>query len=728
MAAAIFSRIKELVKRDKNQPEYFLALNIDHNQIEACIWGIVENQTRILGVGFKEYEGIGNLLFAAGEAIDKAAETTPVDVDKTIFGLPDDWIDQEQVNEPYAHVLKNLAKDLALEPIAFVATSKAVVHFLSQTEMAPINALVIGLTKQLITIMLADSGRISASKIIGKPTSVADSVNEIVKAIDSLRPGKVLPSRIVLYGGVDIEEIRDALNAYSWPVAADGVGYSGGTTGPVGFLHPPKIEVLERGTLGKAVAVVGAIDLGFSKPESLSPYPLEPAPKKEGDFQESDFGFVKGRDIANEQKVAQLEQAEAGMAPSLPSLPFRLEWIIGKISSFWQAIILNLTTRPPLIVVPLAAFMIIFLIFTLYWILPKAKVTLYVNTQSLTQEAEILASPSVGDIDEQRGQIPAKVIESVQSGSQKAVVSGKKMVGDKARGMVTIFNKTTASKNFSTGTVLTDQNSGLKFTLDSAVTVASRSATPIPGGETITYGKAQVQVTAQDIGSDGNLPAGSEFTVADFDKSLYSASNDQAFTGGSSREVAVVVEDDLKKLEDSLKAILLSKAKEDLNSQLPQGYKLLEQAIAQNVISKNFDKKVGEEAGVLTLNMEIKFKATVYSEDDLRKVLTGYLKDKIPADFQLVDSTIATEANVTRVTENNDLVFKAKLKANLAPAFSVEQIRKNLVGKKLDVVEDYLAGLPEVVGSKVELTPPLPAPLATMPRLARRIELVVVPQ
>ena len=372
----------------------------------------------------------------------------------------------------------------------------------------------------------------------------------------------------------------------------------------------------------------------------------------------------------------------------------------------------------------LAIFFILAILFALYWFLPKAKVEIFVKSQSLSQEAEIIASPQLTSINEEKSQIPAQVLEASQKGSQKAVTSGKKLVGDKATGKVAVFNKTAAPRNFNTGTILTSTTSNLKFALDSSVTVASRSATL----EGITYGKAQVNVTAAEIGTESNITTGQDFTVADFDLSLYSAYNDQAFSGGTSREVTVVAEEDLKKLEDSLTADLLAKAKADFSSKLPVNQKLLDQAIFKSIIAENFDKKVGDEAAVLTLNLEIKFKATAYNEEDLKKVLLGYIKINVPEGFEVVESQIQTEAAVSKVAENGDLIFDAKIKANLVPKLDIAQIRKALVGKKPQAVKSYLAALPDVIGSQIRLTPSLPGPLSVMPRVANRIEIIVTPR
>ena len=51
--------------------------------MEACIWGVVEGQTKILGVGIEAYQGFDKLSFCTGQAIDQAGERTQTDVSQT---------------------------------------------------------------------------------------------------------------------------------------------------------------------------------------------------------------------------------------------------------------------------------------------------------------------------------------------------------------------------------------------------------------------------------------------------------------------------------------------------------------------------------------------------------------------------------------------------------------------------------------------------------------------
>ena len=133
------------------------------------------------------------------------------------------------------------------------------------------------------------------------------------------------------------------------------------------------------------------------------------------------------------------------------------------------------------IFIGIAAILIALLVAVVF--LPKATVTVLVDMRTLENDATVIADPSIAALDEANKKIPGKIVDSSQTGSARAQATGKKQIGDPAKGAVVIYNKTAAAKTFSQGTVLVGDNN-LTFTLDSSVNVASQSA--VDGG--ISFG------------------------------------------------------------------------------------------------------------------------------------------------------------------------------------------------------------------------------------------------
>ena len=127
-------------------------------------------------------------------------------------------------------------------------------------------------------------------------------------------------------------------------------------------------------------------------------------------------------------------------------------------------------------------------------------------------------------------------------GSKTASTTGIKTVGDKAKGQVTIYRAGT-SMSLPSGTIIKGPDS-LSFSLDEAVTVASGSAG--------SPGSTKANVSAASIGASYNLSSGTSFSVGSYSLGDLEAKNESAFSGGSSREVNVVSDDDMEKLEKDL--------------------------------------------------------------------------------------------------------------------------------------------------------------------------------
>lgn len=743
---SFLDKVKGYIAKDKI-PNYFLALNVTDDQVEAVIWGFLQNKTEILGTSVKNYQNKEDMLLIAGEAIDQAGSQSGVDVSEVIFGLPQDWIEGEKIISPYSEILKRLAKDLELEPLAFVSNIQAVSHLVSRQELSSPSAVFLEVNRKKIYASLIANGKILEAKSASfYGENFIGSLEGIFKDMKSERP---FPSRIILYGSLDLEKLKEEIESHNW-------GEDKTSNEPPFFIHLPKVDILKRGILGKAVAVAGAADLGYEKErftfesdgqKAQIGQPIlkeeEQIPKEPvGELEEEDnFGFVTGRDVLKDESGANVEPgeniegegepkyAQAGiekaedylMVGEEPGVIEKEAISVKNTFLGWTEKILDLFQgrRKIGFAVLGGLILVLILIFLTYYFLPRAKVELEVVAQTLPKEAQINASPKASEINIDNGTIPAEIVSTRVSDSKKGVASGKKSVGEKAHGKVTIFNKTSAPRTFSSGSQITGP-SNLTFTLEGDVTVASRSATI----EGITYGKEDVEVTAKQIGPDSNLPANTDFTISDFDSSLYSARNSENFSGGTSKDVTVVSQKDLDQLKEALTSDFLTKAKDEISKKLSGDQKLIDGAIATEVISANFDKKADDEASVVNLSMEIEFRGTVYKEKDLQEVLKSLVGQSVPSDLKLSDEAAQTETSDVKLSDSGDLTFSAKLSLNLIPKYNEDEIKKNLAGKKTDKAYEYLNSLPEIASAKISLSPPLPF-LNSLPKIEGNIKIIV---
>jgi hypothetical protein len=331
---------------------------------------------------------------------------------------------------------------------------------------------------------------------------------------------------------------------------------------------------------------------------------------------------------------------------------------------------------------------IVLLGWLLYYSIPRATVTVLVLPQSIEENATLSIDPAATVADSDSKIIPGRTQEKSVNGEKTIPVSGKKNIGDPAKGSVTIYNKVTSSRNFPKGTTLTAN--GVAFTLDSDVSVASASETI----GSITFGKTTAAVTAKDIGPNGNVPAGTEFSFSNVSASQVSARNDAAMSGGTSKQVTVVSRADQDALVKALTDELITKAKEEFLTQT-QGERLIDQTVKTEVTEKIFGAELDEQVGELSGKVTVTITGVTVRDDDIQSVLGALVEDKVPSGYQLAPERTKVETSNVQVKTGGAMSVQAKMTAFALPELDTDSLKKSLAGKS---VSEALAILKETKG------------------------------
>lgn len=744
----LFSKIKSfLPDRQSPRVHYLLAVVIGKSEIEVGVWYLSSSGVEIVAIASHPQEPDLALEEIIAQATDQAELQASQQASHIVFGLPQDWFIQDKISPAKLDELKEVSQHLDLTPIAYVSSPHALVHLIKTQEKTPPSAILLGWDGDLLTINIARTGKIEFSQNVSYQANLEETLKNTLFSIPRSSPGTVpLPSRIILWGKSWSEEDKELLTSAGW-------------LSQLPFLHLPRVEILPAASQLKAVALAGGVDQAQElqlpnlplvvriKEESIkTALPLKKQPIEPAAPEDDNFGFVMDHDISktvvDEAPVPTAKQTDVVLKDSdnLGFLqPSKIKNMLPSLPKITKPNIslpyFTFSSHLPRLVIFAGAAMvfIIGILFALIWFIPSAKVVLYGEEKIIQKEAEIVADPNSQSINVEAKVIPATVLEVSHEGSQKGTVEGTKTIGDKSRGEVVIYNKTVARKTFPAATTLASLE-GLKFLLESEVSIASRSATTNEQtqAETITPGIARAAVVAEKIGSDYNLAASpdkSNFTIQEFGDSQFNARNLQAFAGGSSREIKIVTAADQNNLVEQLEKQLAAQVKEKLVLQVPADKQVLEQAIRQEVTKKVFDKKIGDEARELTLIMAVRARATIYSEGDLKELLTRYATTIVPENYQQLEQFTTTEAQVTKVDNSGKLFFVGKLNATLLPKMPVPEIAQNLAGKSIGDAQEYLKTLANSVGFQVQISPSwlkfLPDSLKTMPRNPKKISVEV---
>ena len=654
--------------------EHFFALNLSDETVKAAVWTVKEGQTQVVNLGKgAKWDGKNqeSLLKAADQSLSQASQELKPGPNGVIFGLPDTWVDKDAVSSEKKPWLKYLCDELELKPLGFVVTDTAIMAYLKIEEGTPISAILIQLSSSEINLTLVKLGKIIGSQLVGRSGDLGADVEEGLSRFDKV---DALPARILLYnGGGDFEEDKQQLLSYDWEEKLP-------------FIHFPKVESLSSEITVRAVALAGGSEVAKSigievktRPEADQPLAEEP----------------------------------------LPKIKVNLEPIWEKLRTITSVFSKLPRSRLPLILG--GGFMVLLVgLFLLYWYVPKASLALYLEPQVVNQELELSLDPEANTVVVGSNVLPVQLVEKSVSGEKTSEVTGTKLIGDPAKGGVTLYNKTASTKTFVAGSLLLGPGN-LAFSLDEETTVASRSSSVDQNENTIiSPGKADAKITASNIGPESNLAADSRLSFKQFSEDDYYAKS-SGLSGGTAREVKAVTEADMDDLEAALTVDLINTAKEELRQSLGSDQVLIERENDLALADKNFSQADSEVADNLTLRGKLNYEGIVYRQAELDMLLKEAIKTKIPENFVISEFSGLERGEVSGMT------LPIQYEAKLLPRLDFNEIKKNLRGRYPDKVEEYLVSLPQFVSADIQIKPNLPKALKTLPRVTKNINLEIKP-
>ena len=715
-----FNPFSRFLKKPTLEKEVYLALTITSEKVLALIWSLENEEVKTLGFAQRKYQDLDNLAHQAAQAIDSSAEQAKSDVTKVVFGLSQNWFDNQELTKSANNLLENLSADLELESQAFVPLSVAVKSFLKAKEKITPQAILLGLFEKSCEAHLVKNNQIKNSTFSRNQPS-PETVKQL---INNLEEKESLPARLAIYGIKEDSGFKDKRNSASLSSL---------------FTQEPKIDFIDEETLALSVAWAQASDITGHE-IGLAP------PAQDGNDQvkvpePDEFGFVQDQDILKED-TAEEEEPQTAVSKEATeenlTIPlahqnlkegekeeiFTADGKSQKISLLEQIITLSwldkLTSifKKPgalrkIFIAALALILILFISsLVLAQTITKAEVTIKVKAQS--QESNFTALVDAkGNSDFENHKIGGGEIESGQSGSQKAVVTGKKKSGEYAKGEVSVFNWTTSKISFQKGTTIISKD-GIKFNLDSDVEVASRSAS--------TPGQTKSPVIATEYGDKGNVSSGNDFSFQQYDELLYSARNDTAFAGGDEKEITVVSQNDMDKLEKSLLDSLKGKAVTDLKSANLDKI-IHDDAIIIEIKSKNFDKKLDEEATLANLDLEVIAKTVAYEKNSLTDFLAQVANQDAPQGLEARPENIEILSSIAKSTKVG-LALNGRFRANYIPKLEEGQIKEKIANLSQKQAREKLKEISEVDDVIVDFSPSF-LPRARIPKNKDRVTLKI---
>lgn len=295
-----------------------------------------------------------------------------------------------------------------------------------------------------------------------------------------------------------------------------------------------------------------------------------------------------------------------------------------------------------------------------------------------------------------QAQIRAIPQEQKKSVTQSFTPTGKKDVGEKATGRVRFssdsFSALLSGINIPAGTTLTGSG-GKRF-----VTNESASLTATPGGNQKT-----VNVTAADSGESFNGISGNVSGAP----SSASASLVGSTSGGTTRVVTVVSQDDINKATDALRQQDSSAVRTELSDAFDKGVKPLEDTFVVTLASVTSEPGVDQESNEGRITAEATYSMLGIKSDDLSNAINVFVNGEMtePDQQSVYDNGFENVKLERKSGTATNSVYSVSSLAQYGPEFNTDEIAEDISGDKVGEARSSLQSLPGVKSVDIDLSP-----------------------
>lgn len=712
--------------KTKLQKDFFLAIIFSHSKVSAILFEEVNKKLSILATSthhfgspldtISEEELIEEIDKVISEVEGRLAQDATVQ--KVLFGVPYEWVDQGKIKTDYLARLKKVCELLELTPIGFIIPIEAIIHFLQEKEGAPVSGVFIELADNWVGVYVARAGSIVEARSGLSTTRSSEKVRELLSEV---RTFDVLPARIILLDHEGREKTQQEFLSYPW-------------TSELPFLHLPAVAVLEEKFQNEAIIHGFAGEMGFEllKTRQEGGVAKEIVGQEEEQDDASAFaqkmGFAQEEDVAFREEVSSEEEEKRVVKPPMKEVLSRTEQPLlprGKSITSLQPVQNLLLYGSHMMgsfakkVVGIAFGLLLLLLlfsFGYYYFLLKAHVVFFLQEKNVDKTLDAILSSEGKTGDASNLLLPGEILEIIKENSIQRKTSGKKEIGEKAKGEVTIYNRTEQKKTFAKGTHIVGPNT-LTFELMQDATVASTSAF------STTFSSVKASVAAVRFGPEYNFPSGSNFTFVDFPASSYFAKNESALGGGTKKEVSVVSKKDL---EDLLQEGMIKLGEDAFReAQGSSGDRVvIQEALSAEILEKKYDKKEGEEAQNVSLTAKIKFSFLSYKREELGSLLALLAKEYAIPSHTFIPEKSSLEVKEVEVEQDKSAHATLSLHLLYLPSLNEGGLKEELAGKRAQdatVLLHKIAGVSEI---KIVFRNRLPLFPALLPLNPKNIQFV----
>lgn len=270
-----------------------------------------------------------------------------------------------------------------------------------------------------------------------------------------------------------------------------------------------------------------------------------------------------------------------------------------------------------------------------------ARATIQVWPQITKLHVEEYMSAQIGfdKVNLKKKIVRARVFEEEVQQTLLFSSTGTRFKETKARGIIRIYNENSTQPQDLVANTRFISEDGKLFRLESAVSIPGGTK----DGRKLIPGTVDVQVVAAESGPEYNIGT-SKFSLPGL---VGSAAYTKIFgeslspmTGGASREVAIVTEEDISNAADQLDEALKTQAMKSLLEKVPPQFQILQDSLTSTNVEDNSLVKSGVELDQFNYTGRVKVSMIGFDRADADLLVQRILSDYVSADQDINQETL----------------------------------------------------------------------------------------
>lgn len=373
----------------------------------------------------------------------------------------------------------------------------------------------------------------------------------------------------------------------------------------------------------------------------------------------------------------------------------------------------------------------VFLILLGIWafaIAPAATINVQIRTTSNNFSEAVSFTTNNGAASAKDGKFLLETKDYKQENAVTFEATGKKDVGEKAKGLITIevyVGEPGASVSVPAGTNFTNNGMTFSATEGAAVTWEDQDSKTATISQCENSGEidpsdltritkpenykgclltAKMDVVATESGDKFNISPTSSGWTTSFGGAYKSIYNKSSFTGGTSKMVTIVQQSDIVSAQAALAAKVTGDGKSKLMASIPNDLMPIESTYKEEAGEATAAPAVGEEVGSgVTPKLTSTTTYTILTLD--KKDLVNFVEEKtkatLAADQKIYETT---DPFLERFTEDGNGGYNARLKATtkVGPTVTESEILEKAKGRKIGELQSQLKSINGVSSCKVD--------------------------